>query len=84
MLPNWTKTEKKPHKVHAANAGLHDTVAVKAQKALQNPAALQGDPAARAKVEEANDKLKFEAKEKRNAFESEVKKDLKDTVSSSK
>ncbi len=72
-------TRHEAHKVPKANA-LKDSVAAEAQKALQNPASVKGQAAARAKVEESNDKLQFEAKEKAAAFDKEVKKDLKDTV----
>jgi len=74
-------TRHEQHKVQNRTQGLKDTVAAEAQKALQNPTSVKGEAAAKAKVEEANDKLQFEAKEKAGAFTSEVKKDLKDTVS---
>jgi len=74
-------TRHEQHKVQNRTQGLKDTVATEAQRALQNPTSVKGEAAAKAKVEEANDKLQFEAKEKAGAFTSEVKKDLKDTVS---
>jgi hypothetical protein len=73
-------TRHEEHKVNNPASSLHDSVAPKAQKAIQDPASVKGEAAAKAKVEEAQDKLKFEAKEKASEFEKEVKKDLQDTV----
>ena len=75
-------TRHEQHQMKKTATGLEDSVAVEAQKALANPASVKGEAAAKAKVEETNDKLEFQTKEKASAFTSEVKKDLKDTVSS--
>jgi len=60
---------------------LKDSVSTKAQKALQNPASVKGTAAAKAGVEESENKLEFEAKEKVTDFLKEAKEDLKDTLS---
>jgi hypothetical protein len=74
-------TRHEQHKMQKRSTNLKDSVAVKAEKALQNPSAVKGQAAARAKIEEASEKLEFQAKEKRDAFKKEVSKDMKDTVS---
>jgi len=74
-------TRHETHQMQKTASGLKDSVALEAEKALDTPTSVKGEAAAKAKVEEANDKLDFEAKEKADAFSKEVKKDLKDTIS---
>lgn len=52
-----------------------DSVAKKEEAAIANPKMTEGVPAAKAKVEEAQDKEKFEAKEERENFKKETKAD---------
>ncbi len=61
-------------------SALVDHVAKEEAAALANPQIIEGDPHAKAKVEEANDKELFKTKIDREAFQKEVEKDLKDTV----
>jgi hypothetical protein len=61
-------------------SALIDSVAKEEASALANPYMIQGNPHAKAKVEEAQLKENFDAKMDRGKFEKEVQKDLKDTV----
>jgi len=54
-----------------------DSVAPKEAKALANPAIMQKDHAAAAKVEETVEKRNFETKMKRSVFEKEAQADKK-------
>ena len=61
-------------------SALVDHVAQEEAAALANPYMIQGDPHAKAKIEEAGLKESFEAKMDKGKFQKEVEKDLKDTV----
>jgi len=55
---------------------MRDSVANEEAKALKNPRATFGSPAAKAQIEELQSKEEFEAKEERVGFAKEVKEDL--------
>ncbi len=57
-----------------------EVVAKEEAAALKNPAMTEGNPHAKAKVEESQLKENFEAKMDAPKFEKEVKQDLNDTV----
>jgi len=59
---------------------LHDSVAQKEAKALQNPSAIKGHTQAEKKVQEVTKKMQEKAKKESKVFEQEVKKDMQDTV----
>ncbi len=60
--------------------GLKDAVSKEEARALKNPAGVKDAAAARAEVEEAQDKRMFEAKEKMRAFDSESTHDEKSVL----
>jgi uncharacterized spore protein YtfJ len=67
-------------KTHKDQYNFTDTVAAKENKALQNPSSMKDEASAKAKVEEAQDKEEFKAKEDRSTFQKEVDKDKNKTV----
>ncbi len=63
------------HKTHKDSYNFKDAVAAKEDKALQNPQAIKDQAAAKAQVEEAQDKEEFEAKMKKDSFKKEAEAD---------
>ena len=64
----------------AAKSALVDSVAKKEKEALANPKMTEGEHAAKAKIEEEQEKRNFKTKMDEEKFPKEVKKDEKDTA----
>ncbi len=75
---NVQKTDYEKSKT--AYATLIDSVAKEEATALAKPKMTEGNPRAKAKVEETGSKERFETKLDKENFKKEVEKDLKDTV----